>query len=152
MTLEQIKILDVVRALGGPEPKGKRIPAWWRGGDGLNVHIDVDRGSWHDYVTDTGGYALGLVMIATRCTKLEALLWLEQNCGLDPRRPLSPQEKREYALRAAGTECIAIRLADFARGLELIAEKTVMELHGAMVATGIDAPETLQLLPDPSDE
>jgi len=142
MTLDQISIVDAWKLLGG-ELRGHRGKRFWLDGDGWNVSLNSEKNVYFDHVDARGGGVLDLVMVAKGYTKQDALRWLEANCGLDTRRPLSPQEKREYALQAAGTERLAQRLADFASGLELIAERTTMGLYEYLSAAGIDAPETL---------
>jgi hypothetical protein len=74
------------------------------------------------------------------CNKGAALTWLETNCGLDARRPLSIEEKRRYARAAAESEGLAVRLSDFAHGLELITEQTVRALDAAGVDPEAIAP------------
>ena len=130
MTLDQLKILNVWAALGGGELRNRRGRAFWRDGDGYSVTLDEVKNAWYDFRDGMGGGVLSLVETVGGYSRGEALTWLERNCGLDPRRALSPQEKRLYAAQAAGTERLAERLTDFARGLELIAEKTVIDLHG----------------------
>ena len=125
-----LKILNVWAALGGGELRNRRGRAFWRDGDGYSVTLDEVKNAWYDFRDGMGGGVLSLVETVGGYSRGEALTWLERNCGLDPRRALSPQEKRLYAAQAAGTERLAERLTDFARGLELIAEKTVIDLHG----------------------
>ena len=42
-------IRDVWSALGGPELRGNRGQAFWRGGDGYSVALDFEKGLWHDH-------------------------------------------------------------------------------------------------------
>ena len=108
MKLDQIPILDVVRALGGPEPKGKRIPAWWRNGDGLNVSINRDKNSFYDFAAGAGGGVLSLVMMVQGCDKKTALRWLEENAGLDKASGKAAVPKNDW--RAARLWAVAVEI------------------------------------------
>jgi hypothetical protein len=120
MTLANLPILDVWRALGGGELRGRRGQAFWRGGDSYSVSLDSKREMWHDFRDGLGGGAISLVETVLGCTRPAALAWLETQCGLDPRVALSEEQRRVYARAKAEAPALARRLADFACGLEII--------------------------------
>jgi len=108
--LDSIDIVTVWQALGGSELRGKRGRAFWRDGDGYNVSLNRGEGTWYDFRDGRGGGVLTLVMTARQCSCKEALRWLEENCGLDPLRPLSIEERRRRKLaQAEARELIAWR-------------------------------------------
>lgn len=101
MNLASIRFFDVWSALGGGPLRAKRGKAFWRNGDGYNVAVDVAKGTWRDYRDGTGGGVLALVETVLRCSRSDALRWLEKNLGLDSRRSFSHQERTEHAKRMA---------------------------------------------------
>jgi hypothetical protein len=76
--------------------RGKRGRAFWRNGDGWNVSLDLERGTWYDHRDARGGGSLALVETALGCDRRSALQWLAANCGLEPARPVSPTGHRTY--------------------------------------------------------
>ena len=96
MRLGSIPIADAWLALGGESLRGKRGKAFWRDGDGYNIALDTTKGTWFDHRDGRGGGVLGLVETALGCTRSAALQWLETNCGLDPLRQISPDQRRNY--------------------------------------------------------
>lgn len=96
MKLDALDIMAVWRALGGEALRGKRGKAFWRDGDGYSIALDPAKGMWFDHRDARGGGALALVETALGCNRRTALGWLETNCGLDPKRPLSADEYRTY--------------------------------------------------------
>src|SRR3954469_20951823 len=99
MTLAAIPILDVWYALGGGTLRGRRGRSFWRAGDGYSVALDQAKGTWFDHRAAHGGGTLSLVETVLGCSRVDALRWLEQNCGLDSRHSLSPEERTQYAQR-----------------------------------------------------
>jgi hypothetical protein len=60
--LESVRILEVWRALGGPELRRGRAPAFWRSGDNPQaIAIDAEKGCWYDHRDNCGGGVLRLV-------------------------------------------------------------------------------------------
>ena len=93
-----VKISEVYRALGGPELRGMRGPAFWRGGDGLNVSLDDARGVWHDFRDDSGGGVLDLIIQARGGTRADALRWVADLVGIPlDDHPLSPKDRARWA-------------------------------------------------------
>lgn len=84
-SLRDVDLLAVVRALGGPEPRGGRLRAWWRDGDGLNVAIDPAKGQWFDHARGEGGGVLSLVRNVMLVDDAGALRWLTTNGLLEDR-------------------------------------------------------------------
>lgn len=94
--LNQVRISDLYRWLTGTEARrtGKetwRARAAWRNGDGLNISLDDSRGVWYDFVTNTGGGLLDLVVTVRGGTKQEALHWIADLINL----PLESHEVSE---------------------------------------------------------
>lgn len=116
MTLRELNIVTVYKALGG-ELRGRRGRAFWRDGDGFNVSLDSEKGNWFDFRDGRGGGNLDLVMLARNCDRNAALSWLEINCGLDPLRPLSPSERREFVARRRAASIAAKAIAHWRRAL-----------------------------------
>jgi hypothetical protein len=112
MRLDQLRVLDVLLALGGETPKRGRTKAFWRANsDGLNVSINEDKNSWFDFVASEGGGVLRLVEIALSCDRRSALRWLQDHLGLD-----APNAKvgapRDHLRSAAHWAIAAEMLAD----------------------------------------
>lgn len=133
MQLGDIPILDAWHAVGGGPLRGNRGKAFWRDGDGYNVALNLTKNTWYDFRDNVGGGALRLVEVALPCDKRDALSFLEAHCGLDPRRPLTQRERctREVA------PALAQRLADFARGLEIVTEQQ-LAVAGALQSLNIE--------------
>jgi hypothetical protein len=93
-----VKISEVYRALGGPELRKMRGPAFWRDGDGLNISLDDSRGVWHDFVTEQGGGVLDLIIQARGGNRADALRWAADLVGiaLDD-KPLSAADRARWA-------------------------------------------------------
>jgi len=93
-----VKISEVYQALGGPELRGMRGPAFWRDGDGLNVSMDDSRGIWHDFTTGDGGGVLDLVVKVRGGNRADALRWAADLAGvpLDD-KPLSAEDCARWA-------------------------------------------------------
>jgi hypothetical protein len=87
LTIAEIKararIADVWLALGGPELKGRRGVGFWRGGSGLSVSVDLEKGVWYDHVDAQGGGVVELVMVARGCDFRAALAWLADFTSMD---------------------------------------------------------------------
>jgi hypothetical protein len=96
--LSSLRILDVWRVLGGPEPRRERVPAWWRGSRDLNVRVDAERGVFFDHVENRGGGVLALVETVLNCDRAAALAWLEE-AGFISARTSTRDQRREYARR-----------------------------------------------------
>lgn len=139
MKLQDINILEAWQALGGCSLRGRRGRAFWRSGEGYTVALDVAKGTWYDFRDAHGGGVLALVEAALACDRWTALAFLEANCGLDPRKPLTPQERRARAEAPALTR----RLADFAHGLKLFSERPLATLTPFLEEHAIDPTEAL---------
>jgi hypothetical protein len=75
-------IHDVWSALGGPPLRHGRGQAFWRGGTGYNVAINAERGTWHDFVANTGGDVVELVRTVRGCDFRGAVDWLADFAGI----------------------------------------------------------------------
>jgi hypothetical protein len=105
-TLESVSIAEVWERLGGVALRNGRGKAFWRGGDGLSVSVDVEGGRWFDFVTASGGRVLLLVQTARNCEQPAALAWLESE-GLIERRTMSREERDEYKQRRNAASLVA---------------------------------------------
>ncbi len=91
--LAHVPIVEVIRALGGPDVQGGRTRAWWRDGDGLNVAVDVEKNRWYDHVANIGGGVLALVRMVTLTDDASALAWLVEH-GFIEDRPMPKAGRR----------------------------------------------------------
>jgi hypothetical protein len=109
--LASVPIVDVIRALDGPEPKHGRMRRFWDNGDNPTaVSVDPDRNIWKDFVSGEGGGVLDLVRIALNTDKAGALRWLEAEGFIEPRET-TPAEPAEYARRRTEAAGLAERVA-----------------------------------------
>jgi len=117
MRLSELKILDVWSAAGGGPLRRNRGQAFWRNGDGWNISLDLERGTWYDHRGGRGGGSLALVETALGCDRQAALRWLETNCGLDPMRRVSPTGVRTYRQELDDAEYFGIAAKSLAEEL-----------------------------------
>ena len=82
-SIGEVDMVAVVRALGGPEPHGGRLRAWWRDGDGPNIAIDPAKRQWFDHVRNEGGGVLSLVKNVMLVDDAGALRWLTEGGFLE---------------------------------------------------------------------
>ena len=139
MRLPDLDILDVWTAVGGGPLRGKRGKASWRDGDGYSIALEAAKGTWFDHRDGHGGGVLALVKTALGCDQQETLAFLETHCGLDPRKPLTPRERRARAVAPT----LAQRLADFGQGLEILSERPLPILGPFLEEHAIDPAEAL---------
>jgi hypothetical protein len=88
----RVPIDQVWAALGGCQLRRGRGQAFWRGGDGYSVSLDLKRGLWFDHVDAHGGDVFALVRTALGCDFRAALRWLEDFAGIS--HPATPERKR----------------------------------------------------------
>jgi hypothetical protein len=86
-------IVEIWLGLGGAPLIGRRGVAWWRGGGGLSVAVDPDKGVWFDHAAGVGGDALQLIRTVRGCSFQSALAWLSSFVGV-PAPGQSPQQYR----------------------------------------------------------
>lgn len=107
--LGQTRISDIVRALGGPEPKGGRCAAWYRGGDNPTaLSLDDGKGVWYDHARGIGGGELALIETVRDCDRSGAIDWLREYHGgavppirgTNPTAPPKPADDRDRIARA----------------------------------------------------
>jgi len=127
MDLASISLLEVWRRLGGSEPRGRRAPAFWRKSRDLNVSLDPDHGRWYDFAGNVGGGIVALVETALNCDHAAALLWLKREQFIEPRRPLSAEERRQYARRREAEEREIENAELFAIAAVAIAEQLLQD-------------------------
>ena len=115
--LDRTSITDVWIALGGAELRHGRGKAFWRDGDGDSVSLNQDNNVFFDFVAGTGGGVLVLIETVLGCDRREAVRWLAShlNVTLDGDRPLTPAQKRDYAIRRAAAERKARELTEWRR-------------------------------------
>jgi hypothetical protein len=106
--LSRTQISQVWAALGGGPMRYRRGKAFWRGGDGLNVALDDEKGAWFDHARAEGGGVLDLVEKARDCDRQAALRWLAAFAGIPlDDRPLSLAERRDWAKARAEARLLA---------------------------------------------
>jgi hypothetical protein len=110
--IEDLDILQVWMAAGGAPLRGTRGRAFWRDGDGYNVQLYPDTGTWRDFTTSTGGGILALVEIAIGGDRRAALEWLGYNFGIATGGSYSPAERAEFARRRQAARAAAERLIE----------------------------------------
>ena len=110
--IEDLDILQVWTAAGGAPLRGNRGRAFWRNGDGYNVQLYPDTGTWRDFTTSTGGGILALVEIAIGGGRRAALEWLAQNFGIATGGTYSLAERAEFARRRQAARAAAERLIE----------------------------------------
>ncbi len=123
-TLESVNIGEVWQRLGGDELRRGRGRAFWRGGDGWSVSVDVEGGRWFDFVAAGGGGVLMLAQTALSCDRSAALAWLEAEGFIEPNR-LPTEERREYARKREAAVLVSRQIEYWrvALGEELNARK-----------------------------
>ena len=91
-----------------------RGAAWWRDGDGYSISLNQDKNVFFDFVAGAGGGVLMLIETVLGCDRRDALRWLADHLGvaLDSQQPLTPAEKRDYAIRRAAAELKARELTE----------------------------------------
>jgi hypothetical protein len=126
-------------ALGGDAPRRGRVRAFYRKGDNPDaVSLNDEKGCWHDFVTEDGGGVLDLVQHVRGCTRGEAVRWLAELHGLPlDGDSLSKAERTRYARARRRAPALAQDLADWTRGLYLIAQRDVITT-GALVSLLLD--------------
>ena len=94
--LDSVRILEVWRALGGPELRRGRAPAFWRSGDNPQaIAVHAEKGCWYDYRDNVGGGVLQLVQHVNGCDQSGALRWLQYQ-GLIESRTLPRAQRRAH--------------------------------------------------------
>jgi hypothetical protein len=78
----QANITQVWAALGGGKLRGNRGQAFWRDGDGYNVALYPQTGTWRDFVAGDGGDVVALVRTVRQCDFLAAAQWLADFTGM----------------------------------------------------------------------
>ena len=103
--IARVRITQIVEALGG-KVRHKRCQAFWRKGDGWNVSLNDDKGTWFDHARGEGGGVLDLVQRIRGCDRKEALQWVADFAGVPLESGLTQEQRREYAnrVRAAKAE------------------------------------------------
>ena len=61
MKLAFIHLLGAWTKLGGGPLRGKRGKAFWRGGDGYSIALDLEKDTWFDHRDGHGGGVRALV-------------------------------------------------------------------------------------------
>lgn len=127
LLFEGVNIIAVWYALGGGALHRNYGRAFWRGGDGANVRIYPDSGSWHDFAQNLGGGILSLVQTALGCDRRSAWAWLTETFGVQRVVP-SVAEKSKYNQRLALARPAAERLCEV-RDEEILRLKASEQFH-----------------------
>lgn len=129
-TLLSVHIGEVWNRLGGGELQNGRGRAFWRGGDGFNVALDLERGRWFDHAGGVGGGVLALVQTALGSDRRTALAWLRDESFLEARN-YSVEERRAYSRRREHASAVA-------RDIEHWRAALTEELNGRKLKAGED--------------
>lgn len=121
-----MRIVDVWLRLGGPEPRGRRSCAWWRGSKDLNIALHGER--WYDHSRGTGGGPVELVAYVFDVRKLEAWRWLRAEGFIHGRLPVSDRRREEA-------------IAEFQRGLAIRLENALAANKDLLWTLSDDDPE-----------
>ena len=94
--LKSVRISDVWRALGGPEPVRGRACAFYRDGDNPQaVALDDEKGCWYDHRDNVGGGVLDLVQQVQGGSRADALRFAANVAGIAvDGRPPDPDQQR----------------------------------------------------------
>jgi hypothetical protein len=98
--IEQTRITDVWKWLGGCEIRRGRAQAFWRkDADGWSVSLSDENCTWYDHRDGIGSGILDLIVRVRGGTRGEALRWLaDWRCvRLDGDAPLSFTDRHRYA-------------------------------------------------------
>jgi len=136
-------LLGVYDALGGHR-RGRALHCISPSHQDRSPSASIRRDRYRCFGCGLSVDAIGLVMHVLGLDYLSALRWLGERYGVPvgQRRPTSAQRRR-YAVAKAEAAALAIRLADFARGLEITLGRTVTTLSGWLMTQGIDPSEGL---------
>jgi len=94
--LSEVPIVDVWTRLGGKPLQGGRGAAFWRDSRDYNVAVDASKNVYYDHARNEGGGILHLVQTVLSAEKTEALLWLEHEAFIEPRKKFTPAEKAAW--------------------------------------------------------
>ena len=94
--LSEVPIIDVWSRLGGKPLQGGRGAAFWRDSRDYNVAVDASKNVYYDHARNEGGGILHLVQAVLSAEKTEALLWLEHEAFIEPRKKFTPAEKAAW--------------------------------------------------------
>ncbi|HWQ57123.1 MAG TPA: hypothetical protein VN442_25780 [Bryobacteraceae bacterium] len=149
--LSRVKIGDVFHALTGQQPHRAGRDTWraaatWRDGDGLNVSGDESLAVWHDFATDEGGGVLDLIVRVRGGSRQDALRWLAEYTGTPLEdRPLSPEERAEYARKRDALERDLPKARYWKRAAVLLVEETLDGLKAALFAPDTEMPDPREI-------
>lgn len=139
--LSRVKISEIYQALGGPRPRGRRGPAFWRGGDGLNVSMDDKRGVWHDFKTDEGGGVLALVQRVRGGNRADALRCVAELAGVPlDNTPVSAEDRARWALKRRDLEITLPTARYWQRAAVCMAEELLASIKVALFDATVPQP------------
>ena len=135
-----VTISQVFIGLGGDAPRRGRARAFYRDGDNQQaVSLNDAKGCWFDHRDGAGGGVLDLIQRVLGCGRGGALRWLSDFTGipLDGRR-MTASERSNYGRASREADALAVRLADFAWGLELVIEDRLHRISELLNGHGVD--------------
>jgi hypothetical protein len=100
--VSSVRISEVYQAVTGVSPRRTGRDTWRAkrpGGDSPDrISGDDSRGIWHDFVDDSGGGVLDLIVHLAGGSRQDALRWLADFAGLPLQgKPLSREERQQWA-------------------------------------------------------
>jgi hypothetical protein len=145
--LASVRISEVYQALSGVAPRRTgsdiyRALAVWRGGDSLNVSMDDTKNVFHDFVDDSGGGVLDLVVRVRGGSRQDALKWLADFAGVPLQdQPLSAEERRRWAEERQQVEQYLPDAQYWRRAAVNLVEETLDRLKAALFDPTLPRPE-----------
>jgi len=115
--IDRTRISELLPALGGPEVKRGRCPAWFRGGDSDSLSVNDRFGSWHDFKTGQHGGILDLIELALGCSRREAVKWLGDHHGVSLGGWRTPTDAHAWRQRSQRVKAAVGELEAFRRSL-----------------------------------
>jgi len=107
----------------GCRVRSNRMTAAWRGGDGLSVSLDRQRGLFYDHRDGKGGDVIKLVMLCRGCGFGEALAWLADFYGVELKQPdtetlrRSQRRRQQAQVTAEGLADLRWRVTQYLRAV-----------------------------------
>src|SRR5690242_14406683 len=112
--LQMVRITAVWPALGGGRLRGNRGQAFYRGGDGWNVSLNDEKGTYFDHRENQGGGILDLIKRVLGITRSQAVDWLYAFAGVEPTADRA-EAVREWKQRAAAARSEAALFTQWRR-------------------------------------
>jgi hypothetical protein len=132
-----VRVSEVYQALTGVTPRRTGRDTWRAkrpGGDSKDaVSGDDARGVWHNFIDDSGGGVLDLIVQFRGGSRQDALRWLAEFAGIPLQdKPLSPAERQRWARERQEVEQHIANAQYWRRAAVNLVEDTLHQLKGAL--------------------